>query len=247
MLNEDLNALGFGKNEAIVYKALFELGRVKVQAIIKHTHLHPNLVYPALDALVEKRLISKIIRKGVGVFEANDPIALVRYIEEKKELANSIAEKLKKQQTERSREIVVYEGVEGVRRTREQALAELKAGDFFYVLGASHDTSTELEAYWKKFNTRMIKNGIDYKLLFDKEAKEIILNDRSLNLNIHARKLPFGVDIPMFVAFYKDTLNITVGTHDLITFSIRNQAAVNSFKKYFEYFWNNQVLPLKLS
>ena len=242
-MEKQLAQLGFNKNEIKVYLAFFELGKVRAGEIISHTKLHRNLVYQSLEKLLEKTLISKVIVKGVAVFEANDPTHLVNLMEEQKDIAKKISEQLKQRQKQKPRDIKIYDGLEGVERVRNQVLQTVETGDKFHVIGASqYGTGSESEDFIKKFNKKLINKGVDLKILFDRFKGDELIQSRGLEKNIQAKLLPFGANIPMWVAFYKDTLDISVGKKDMATFSIRSREAVEAFEKYFKYFWEQDVV-----
>lgn len=248
MLESQLQKLGFHKNEVKIYLALFELGKCKAGKIIDYTGLHRNLVYNALKELIKNDLVSKVLVKGVAVFEANSPYSLVDLLDQKKTLAEEAVKELKKRQVEKSRDIKIYEGMEGIFRARRQILAAPK-GETLYVLGASRFTTTpEYEQRWRKFHREREKKGIKLKILFenvpDKNIEEAIAWRNRLPLS-QARYLPFNVDNPFFISFCKDILDFSTGGEDPLTFSLKNKRLVEGFKKYFEYFWNQDTQILQ--
>ena len=243
MLEHQLEKLGFAKNEIAVYLALFELGKARAGEVIQHTKLHRNLVYQSLEKLIEKELVSKVMSKGIAVFEANSPESILYMIDEKRSMAEDVVSVLKQRQEEIPRDIKVYDGVEGIKRVRNRVLQKAIAGDEFHVIGASqYGSSSEIEQYIKRFNKELINKGVNLKILFDQSKGDELASTRGLQRNVQAKLLPFGVDIPMWVAFFRDTLDISVGKDEMATFSIRSKEAVDAFKKYFEYFWNQKVV-----
>lgn len=241
MLEQDLQKLGFAKNEITVYLALFELGKSRAGKIIERTGLHRNLVYTALEELVRKDLVSKVERGKVAVFEANSPKFLKDGIERQMNIADGVIAELKKRQIAKPRDISVSEGMEGVFLNREKAAQELKAGETYYVLGISEkNTRPEFDSFFAKLNKKILNKGAKIKALFGSASKEMIAR-RALTYGENAKPLPFGADSPMWFSSYKDLLNISVADSDPVTFSIRSQQAVDGFKKYFEYFWNQPV------
>lgn len=242
MLEQQLQNLGLSKNETTVYLSLFELGKSKAGQIIEHTGLHRNLVYTALENLIRQGLIAKVIAGNVAIFEANSPSAILNAIEEKKSLAQEVIEQLKKKQTETPRDINIYDGIEGIKKTRENILREIKNNESYYVMGVSYSNSSpNLSEYFSKFNKNIINKGADLKVLVDRNDKEDIISKRALTLNKNARYLPFNINSPMWLALFRDSINISIIGSEPITFSIRSGEAAEGFRKYFEYFWNQKV------
>ncbi|MDD5043800.1 MAG: helix-turn-helix domain-containing protein, partial [Patescibacteria group bacterium] len=241
MLEQNLQKLGFSKNETTVYLALFELGKSRAGKIIEHTGLHRNLVYTALEELVKKDLVSKVERRKVAVFEANSPEYLKESIERKLDVAAGVIEELKKKQTTTPRDINVYEGNEGTILTRQRAVENIQPGDTYYVLGISEQNSSPvLDPYFAKLNKKIMSRGAHLKALIGSSSSEMA-ERRGLTYGENAKSLPFGAETPMWFSFYHDILNISVADTDPVTFSIRSKQAVEGFKKYFEYFWKQPV------
>ena len=68
-----LENLGLSKNESSVYVALLKIGLTSAKAILEETGLHRQLVYDALDSLIEKGLVSYIVQSNRKYFKAADP------------------------------------------------------------------------------------------------------------------------------------------------------------------------------
>ena len=89
-LYQDLQALGLSANQAQVYLILVRGGQSKAGAIIKKTGLHRNLVYTALEELLEKRLISKGSLKGIAAYKMLSPARILVEPQEKARLAQKV-------------------------------------------------------------------------------------------------------------------------------------------------------------
>jgi sugar-specific transcriptional regulator TrmB len=242
MLEIQLLKLGFSTNEIKVYLSLFELGKVRAKEIIDLTGLHRNIVYTALEELVKRELVTKTSVGGVAEYVANEPDNLVREIEQKKELARQVAEELKKKQIEKPREITVYEGFEGVKKSREKVF-NYKKGDEMYILGASTLSSTpEYEKYWRKFHDKREKLGIGLKILYEHNIKKEDVEWRKQLPLTKVKYLPPGLDSPVWFSAIGEYLEIGVPGDNPLVFNIRSQQAVEGVKKYFEYFWNQEVV-----
>ena len=242
MLENQLSKLGFSPNEVKVYLTLFELGKVRAGGIIESTGLHRNIVYTALEELIKRELVTKTMVGGVAEYVANEPDNLVREIEQKKQLAKQVAEELKKKQTEKPREIIVYEGFEGIKKSREKVF-NYKKGDELYVLGASSLSSTpEYEKYWKKFHQRRESLGIGLKILYESRINRADVEWRKNLLLTKVKYLPPGLDSPVWFAAIGDNLEIGVPSDNPLIFNIRSRQAVEGVKKYFDYLWNQEVI-----
>jgi len=242
MLEKQLTTLGFNKNEIKVYLGLFELGKSKAKKIIEHTSLHRNLVYTSLEDLVGRGLVSKVEKNKIFHFEANNPESVLEIVEKQKNIAKSVVEALKVKQSSISRNIKVFEGNEGIKQARERSLG-LSPDETVYVLGGSQLSSDpELEKFWRKYDKRRSGKGINLKILYDRTTPKEILDWRNNLQRTEAAYLPFNVETPTWFEMYGNTLGIGVPGEDPLLFSVNNKSAVDSMKKYFEFFWNQEVV-----
>lgn len=241
MIENQLYKLGFSKNETKVYLSLFELGKCRAGQIIETTGLHRNLVYTALEELVEKGLVAKVIKNGVATFSANSPDSLLSMVEEQKNIAEDAIAELKKKGDKNIRDIVVYEGEEGVKRSRNRTLQYSK-GDTLYVIGSQASSTPEMEKYWRQFHNKREKQGINFKIMYEKGVNPADLSFRN-NLKLsEAKYLPMQIDFPVWFGFIKDYLEIGIPGDNPLTFGLKSKEAVGAFKQFFNYFWNQEVL-----
>jgi len=244
MLLDDLTALGLSKNEATTYLALIEAGKSRAGEIIKSTKIHRNLIYTALDELVARGLATKTIVKGVAEYAANNPERLVDELKFKQELAVRVAGELKKKQEEEPREITIYEGMEGIKRSRNKVLSY--PGDTFFIVGASSTSSTpEYERMWRAFHKKREDLKIKLKILFKQSTEKEILDWRNRLEHSQAKFLPFASDAPAWFAGIGDHLEIGIPGENPIVFNIKSKKAVEGLKKYFDYFWSQKVMALQ--
>jgi sugar-specific transcriptional regulator TrmB len=239
MLEEQLEKLGLHKNESKIYLALFELGKTKAGKLIDHTKLHRNLVYTALEELTERGLVTKIVRGAVAEFSANDPEHLIDELEDKKTLARKVAAEIKMKISEAPREVTIHEGNQSI---VDVALRNLNApaGETYYVLGASEKTN-EPFGNWDRVHKKRIKNGIQFRGLYDHTVTKNVLAQRNSLPMAEARYFPFDIEMPVWFNICKDKLAIMVTGEDPLVFDIRSRPVADAMKKYFEYFWNQQV------
>src|SRR3989344_9185969 len=82
---ENLQKAGLTEGEAKIYLALLKLGSSTSGPIIKESKVANSIIYRILDSLIEKGLVSYIIKEKTKYFRAAEPNKIIEYIEEKKE------------------------------------------------------------------------------------------------------------------------------------------------------------------
>ena len=103
---ELLKEIGLTEGEIKVYLALFTLGSTSTGPLIKEAKIHSSKVYPILDRLIDKGLVSFIKENKKTIYTANPPTTILSYldkkksdIEEQKESAKKLVKELELKKT----------------------------------------------------------------------------------------------------------------------------------------------------
>jgi len=239
MLKNKLKELGFSDNLSAVYLKLFETGRMKAGEVINQTGLHRSVVYAALDELTTRGLISRVKKRGVAFFNANDPNKLVEEMQQKIQLSETIAAEIKKQQIEQPREVIVSEGLDAIMQATDRSLLS-PPGETMYVMGASaENVQPVLDKHWRKYyHKHRIKKGIKFRGLYDRTVPQEAIEYRNNMELSEARYLPNGLEMPIWFNVCANIVSIMVpGEDPPLVFTIRSRATAEAIKKYFNYLW----------
>src|SRR3989338_3699858 len=79
MLENELSTLGFTTLEIKVYLGLFKLGGSTANKISVETKLNRTNVYGALNKLIEKGVVSYVVKNKVKWFEAKSPSSVILF------------------------------------------------------------------------------------------------------------------------------------------------------------------------
>ncbi|MFH1364250.1 MAG: helix-turn-helix domain-containing protein [Candidatus Aenigmatarchaeota archaeon] len=185
-----LEEIGLANSEIIIYRALLRTGSVKVGELMKEVALHRSRVYDAINRLIDKGLVSYVIKNNIKYFEASDPEKLVSYIEEQKEKLNQKEMSVKKlipelrkkiSPTKPHAEAHVFLGKEGFKTVRKDVLRQKQD---IYMIGAIGKEDKFVKYFFPGFNRLRIKNKIKWKVLFDHEVKNKNITKLELMWNI---------------------------------------------------------------
>ena len=80
-----LEQIGLTESEIKVYFALMKLGSASTGPIIDKAKINHSKIYLVLNKLLDKWLVSFIIKNNVKLYQASDPENLTRYLKTKKE------------------------------------------------------------------------------------------------------------------------------------------------------------------
>ncbi|HIJ10806.1 TPA: hypothetical protein HA278_01990, partial [Candidatus Woesearchaeota archaeon] len=118
-----LEDIGLSKNEIKVYFALLELHQSSATPIVKKSGIPNSKIYPTLEKLIGRGLVSFVIKNNVKYFHAADPQNLIEFLskkqqsieEQKDEIEQIIPQlELKRQLAAQTQEAHVYEGFKGM-------------------------------------------------------------------------------------------------------------------------------------
>src|SRR3989344_8130162 len=190
MDTKDLEKMGLTRNESIIYISLLKLGITSAQNLVKESELHRSRVYDGLESLQRMGLVGFVVKNYKKYFQAVEPEKLLDYIDEKREAVKQILPDLKRIEGVKREEISasVYKGKERLKTIHSEMLKE---GKDIMVLGAKALIYSELQYFLPNFEREMIKKGMNWVCLWDKEEyKKRMLNKSG----IQGKVLPLGFD-----------------------------------------------------
>jgi len=236
-----LEEIGLTKSEIVVYSTLLKFGSVKVGELMKQLSLHRSRVYEAINRLIEKGLVSYVIKNRVKFFAASDPERLLVYLEEQKEKLGEKEESIKKIIPELKRQISslmpqaeahVLSGKEGFKTMRKDVLRQKQT---LYLIGAIGKEDQAVKYFFPNFDKLRIKSKIGMKVLYDSEVKGKSITKLEL---METKFLPKEYSSPAVINVYADrVVNVLWKEDNPICFMIINKEIADSYRKWFELMW----------
>lgn len=244
-LETSLTELGLTKNEAKVYLALLDIGSTTTSKIIKKTGINTSKVYESLERLLKKGMASYSIITNKKHWQAENPSSIIEYIDEqrdqlerKKQSSQKIISELlaRKNLTQETSEYKIYEGIKGIKSARENALDVLKKGDTFYIILSAYPKDDKLEAYWREFQERRSKKGVNCRYILN-ETLRPTGEQRSVIPFTDIRYVKPESLSPTWIEIYKDHVAIGVLGSSPSIFVIKNDSVAKGFINYFTFLW----------
>jgi HTH-type transcriptional regulator, sugar sensing transcriptional regulator len=249
---EALVQCGLTRNEAKVYLALLELGLTSTKAIIEKAALHRQLVYDALDALVELGLASFVVQANRKHFQAAEPKQMLEFlaqkedaVEQQKAAFTKILPSLEVLRTKKSevQEATVFTGNKGIASLLD---AMLQQKEEVLTIGAS-ESGAEAFHYHLKFNLPKFhkfreEKGISLRILFSED-----MADRAKELDglrhTATRVLPKEFTSNSSTNIYGDSVSIILwGSHPFGVL-IRSREIADAQRKHFQLLWKMSKEP----
>jgi len=234
-----LEDFGLSEAEAKVYLALLEIGSTLAGPVIKKTGLHRGTTYQILQRLIEKGLVSFVIKSGKRYFEATHPNRFLEILKEKEEKIQEILPSLiqKKQLSKEKQEVNVYSGYNGIKTVCENMLEELKDGGEYLDFGVSGLFREIMGPYWDLWQRKKKKYKIKSKCIFDETLKEKnpnLLKDYFGEARFHSHEFKSLTD----TMIYNDKIVLFIWTaKPPIAIVIQNKENADSYRNQFNLMW----------
>jgi len=239
MNTKSLEKIGLTKNEVAVYIALLELGTTTTGPLKRKSDLHMSRVYESLNNLIQKGLVSFVIKSGKKYFSAADPDFILEIVDKQKKEINEILPQLKAIKKEKTPEqkATVYQGYKGVKTVYDHIVRTLGKGDEILVFGArGADESFMSKTYFKQYTKRRIKKGIKMKMIFNADAKETGTYYASLK-NTEVKYMPKDMKTPVAVDIYANNVGTLILKPEPTIFQITSEQVADSYKSFFKMLW----------
>jgi hypothetical protein len=204
-------------------------------------------VYPILDRLAKKGLVSHIVKRNVKYFKAADPNRLLVYLQEKqdqiKEQEASVKQLVKELEVQGGTAITaetaqVFDGMKGIQTARERTLKIMKKGDQMWVVGISKTPYTGMMTpYFREYHKKRYTKGIKCRYLYNEYAREQYGKTSATYPLSEVRYMPEGLITHAWLEIYADTVTIGINKGKSFSVVIQNQEVADSFKIYAELLW----------
>jgi len=241
-----LEGIGLTKGEIKVYFALLELGPSTTGEMIKKAKVSRSKVYEMLDRLIDRGLVSFVIRENTKYFEAADPDHILHYVrkeksilEEKEKALKNILPALKQKQkiAKIPQTATIYEGIKGIKTIYSEAIYSLKKGEEYYAIAAEPEVMEDKDfmTFIKNFHRRREERGVKVKLLAPNKIKNIISKTIAKRKLIKIRY--FKQHLPSAMLIFGDNVATYVWSEKPSGVIIRSPTIANRYKRFFDEVW----------
>ena len=241
-----LEEIGLTKTEIKIYTALLKLGQSTTTNIVREAKIHASKVYEFLDKLIQKGLVTYVIKANKKHFTAAEPEYLKEFlrekqskIEEQKSEIGLLIPDLKnlKKEGEEKINFSVYEGVRGIKSFYDGLLTILKKGDTSHVIGAPRIGNEKIEGFLLDWHRRRIKKGVHCKYIYDSNVRDYGKLREEMKYT-QVRYLPKKTISPIWIEISKDTVGFAhIKGNNAMVFSIKDKEIAKGYLDYFNLIW----------
>lgn len=242
---KELEKLGLNEKESVVYMDLIRrLNPTGTSKIVLSTGLHGQYIYTALESLEQKGLVKHSIINGRKKFEANSPQRLASLVNEKKIIAERVADELSKMSNKSfEQSFEIYQG-ESSFITHEIEMAKESPQDGFWYVIASRETQfaeimgesmSEFMAISKQKNIQIRVIGVaEDKKYFEEYSKKF---------PYYSYKILPGLKKggATSIVIRNDNVSFESFEPTVLCYTIHNKMVAESYKNVFEVLWNVSV------
>lgn len=236
---EQLEQIGLSNAEAKVYLELLKLGESKTGKIIEKTNLQSSTVYHVLSSLLEKGVVSFIMKGKVKFYRAESPTIFVHFLEDKKRKLNDVMPALEEMEEESksAQSAKVYKGMKGLQAAFSDVLASMKKGEDYCFFLAPHQNlyNPRVSLFFRNYHLKRAEKGIKVRGIAIYSAKKKV---KEIFDGIKYTKLKYvKYFIPTGLVVYKDKI-ITLDFEGTPTaFVIQSKTVADSYKQFFNDKW----------
>lgn len=235
-LRRIIQGIGLNEKEARVYLANLEIGTSKVSAIGKKCALNRVTTYGVLERLLEKGLVSLIIKEGQKIYTALDPKSFLDRSKEKIKNLEKVLPLLKRlsSKTEHPK-IEYFEGIDGIKKVYADTLTaktEL----------LNYADSKLVREIWPEYDEEYVARRVHKKIFLrgiaplDEYGLKVVEDNKAAHRDI--RLVPADIfDFSNEINIYDDKISIISLKHELIGVVIENTDIANTQRSIFRMAW----------
>jgi sugar-specific transcriptional regulator TrmB len=242
-----LEEIGLTKTEIKIYLTLLKLGQSTTTNIVREAQIHASKVYEFLDKLIQKGLVSYVIKSNKKYFSASEPEHLKEFLREKQR-------KIKEQESEvdklipelksikkSGKDVIkseIYEGLRGIKSVYEKILSTLEKGETQYIIGAPRIANEKIEGFLLDWHKRRIKKGIKCMYIYDSDVRDYGKVREKMPLT-EVRYLPKNIISPVWIEIFKDYVVIGhIKGYNAVLFLVQDKEIAKSYLDYFKLIWS---------
>jgi sugar-specific transcriptional regulator TrmB len=231
MLKEKLTKLNLTNNQTETYLALLELGESKVGPIIKKTNFHRNIVYQSLEELIQKRLVSKVTKRGVFYFNLLDPEAFLNKIKKQEAVAQEVIKEIKSQSHPFPSEITVLSGKKSILNLYDIILEQEKD---VYLIGATFQFSKEFAEKIPILKKEKEKKGIIHYAIAQADTRQSQFTNTVDQIRFLPKTFPPS---PHVIWISGNIIGHIIWENPPIAILIKNKKIAENYREYFKVLW----------
>jgi len=233
---DQLVDIGLTKNQSVVYLELVRNPGQNPGKLSKRLSLDRSFVYGIINNLIERGLVSSVIKENKQIFYPSDPENLLKDLDEKRSKIISVIKNINeiKHKSKEEASVRVYEGKAGLK----VYIREFLETNEFLMFGGGGDLGSlkTLEYDFPHYIKDMKKKKIKGKLLTSKKNKDILSGLYGSNVSI---KTIDGLNQPTGISIVRNKVGLLTSDENSRIIVIEDHKIAETLRIYFNKMWKS--------
>ena len=223
-----MEELGLSAGEIKVYLALLKMGESPVSELKKETKMHRTTIYDFIEKLLNKSLVSSVVKGGTNYYKATHPSKIMDFLKEKEDKLKQVMPELIKLSEYHKEEIKVevYRGKEGF-KTLLNLIA--RTGKDMVGFGFEEEKYEKLDPLMMKQHFRRMREKNIHESVIVRESTKFLYDYPT----VHYKTMPDEYFNPNPTMVFGDYVGIQLW-EPLTVIVIQNKGLADAYRKYYK-------------
>lgn len=240
-----LEEIGLTKQEAKCYLAVYQLKEAKAGELSKYSEISTSNLYPVIDSLLKKGLISYKLKNNIRIFIPSPIESINNLIEEKqkkldeqkKQAQKAILNLKTSKETQTISDYKYFEGISGLKSLWNEITDYMQNLNKKITLKIYSPPLKDFQimlGFYDEFHKKRVRLKIPYKLIANKEDSKLIKKRKSEGAKVKTLELKNETEI----AVIGELVSIQTSTGKKpYGFLIKDKKIADTFDQIFEQIW----------
>ncbi len=238
-----LNKLGLSDRESKVYLSLLEWGESLASDVARKSELNRTTTYDILSNLLEKGLVTYIIKNNTRFYRPTEPEKILQLLQEKEKTYESILPQLLHLYRPRTKNCIVevFQGKEGIKTIFNDILITGKPWAGYNTPGTGHKIMDE--TWTELFHRKRQNKKIELRVIYVKtKDAHIRANEMSKMKYTKIKFMKEKYDSPASNWIYGDRVALIFWLRE-VPFAIRiiDKELADSYRNHFNVIWKYAI------
>jgi sugar-specific transcriptional regulator TrmB len=239
-----LEKTGLNKSESNIYLTLLKIGNSKAGGIAKETGLNRTTVYKALENLIQRGLVSYVLKENRKYYAPSDPKNILQYFEREEKSLRQVKDQINEILPEMDKlfesikdelEANIFKTTRGLKTVFNDIINTLKRGDEYLAFGVP-EYSQIFWGYFEEFCKKLRKKKIKHKIIFDERATKNIESCKKYGFEVRTLSRQFMSLAEINI--YSNKVAIVLWSKTPLAIQIKEREIAKSFRQYFNLLWS---------
>ncbi|MFH1175066.1 MAG: helix-turn-helix domain-containing protein [archaeon] len=235
---DELKDFGLSDTEISIYTTLLKTGSSTANRTAKITGIKRTTTYDNLALLMNKGIVSTVMKGKVNFYIAADPQKIIRLLEDRRERIKKIIPELQtlKGTVRETTGVTFFEGKKGVITVLNDIIDEKKELWFY---GSRKKALHALQHYPENFIQKRAEHGIPLRaVLAEEDRGDPAYNDKKIYALSSLKFLKKLNNMTTNVFMYGDKVAFMTSGENLVGIIVKNEDVVKQQREIFNILWS---------